>query len=159
MTIPVYNIETMPVITYPLVCTQEETKKYLGNIAITGAVFSDVNTVSVSDEQQNNLFTFWRDTCNYGTEPFMIPLPLFGEMIGEEYPALFVKFIGGVKSTKKSSLWENKFKLEVIAKTSYNLDNIGNIIVPTIDDFILDGQGNYLPSNEVLTSYKAIVWQ
>lgn len=159
MTIPVYDPSILPCITYPMVCTQEATRKYLGGIALTGKTYAEISTSSRSNEEQFALYSFWKDTCNHGLEPFLIPLPVFGEMASDKYPAMFVRFIGEIKSTKESSAWKNKFKLEVIATTRYTIDGVGSFVVATVDDLILDGQGNYVASNIELNSYKEIVWQ
>lgn len=159
MTIPVYNLNELPCITYPMVCTQESTKKYLGGSAITGKIYADINTISKSNEEQYALYSFWKDTCNHGLEPFLMPLPVFGEMASARFPAMFVRFMGDIKSTMKENVWENKFKLEVIATTRYNIDNVGSFVVTTVDDLILDGQGDYVATNIELNSYKEIIWQ
>lgn len=158
MTIPIYDKDTLPCILYPLVVRQEESMRFLGNRAITGATYIDLNLRPKTDAQENALYDFWKTTCNFGLEPFLIALPVHGRVIDEAHPDLLVQFVGDFTDTKERGKWTTKRKIKVIGTIDYTVDIDGNFIVTDLGEYTVSAGGDYIPTGNIINTYKEVIY-
>jgi len=149
-TIHVYDETILPCITFPLDNTHEKSKRYLGNKALSGEIYANINLLPKNDTEMKALYDFWKDDCNYGLNPFLIPLPIFGRTGDLEYPCLQVKFVEEIKSVKVDLHWTVKIKLKVLGNVYY--------IVDDVEDYIIDDSGNYVVTDIETNSFKEITY-
>jgi len=157
-TIPIYDEATLPCISFPLDNTHQATKRYLGGKAVSGEVYADINLFIKNDTEADALHDFWVADCNYGLEPFLIPLPVFGRETDTSDPALLVKFVGDAKDTKNAGYWTAKRKLRILGTIIYIIDDGGNFILDDVGDFVLGGDGSYVATGNEINSYKEVVY-
>ncbi|MFT7880718.1 MAG: hypothetical protein ABXS91_10030 [Sulfurimonas sp.] len=150
MTIPIYDESILPCITFPLENTHQETKRYLGGKAITGEAYASISLIAKDDNEAKALYDFWVTDCNYGLEPFLIPLPVFGRNADTSAPALLVKFIGDAKDTKVANHWTAKRKLKILGAIHYVIDDQGQFVVDDAGDYIITDSGEINTYKEVI---------
>jgi len=158
MAIPIYNIDTLPTITFPMKNTHVSTKKYLGGRAVTGEVEININLIANSNIELKALYDFWLTDCNYGLEPFVIPLPLFGSEPSLTNPTLLVKFISDIETEKVSSIWRANLKLEVFGTLDYIINDLGEFVVTDNGEYTLGDGGEYVPTGNVINSYREVFY-
>lgn len=159
MNTPIYDVSTLPCITYPMENKVEQTRKYLGGYAITGRTTATINVMAKSNAEEKALYDFWRTDCNYGLEPFLIPIPLFGdEVISPQAPTLLVKFKSDLKSTKESGRWKSSFEVEVFGLFIYIVDDQGNFVVDDTGEYKVLADGTYVPTGNVINSYRGVIY-
>lgn len=158
MTIPIYDPTVLPCIVDSINNTQKQTKKYLGGIAVTGAVNIDINIFANSDAELNALYSFWLNDCNYGTEPFLISLPVFGMPYALEAPDILVRFKGDFSADKDSVYWKSNIKLELMGTIDYIIDGNGNFIVSDTGEYTVSDNGSYIPTGNVINSYREVLY-
>lgn len=130
---PIYNTSILPCVTISMKNTQEETKQYLGRRAVTGDISITMNTFAKSDTEAYNLYRFWRFDCDYGSIPFFISLPIFGQ---ETTTAILVKFINNMVFNKEDVNWTNSIELELQNNIAYITDDLGNVLVTDTGEYI-----------------------
>ena len=158
MTIPTYQGAGLPRITFPFGNTQRASKRYLGGIAITGAVYLDVNITAVSDAEEKALYNFWKDDINYGLEPFLIAIPTFGDTVDADNPSLLVQFVSDLSSALDGNLWKTKIKLKVYGTIDYIVDDFGDFIVADTGEYIVTEGGDYIPTGNIINSYREVLY-
>lgn len=157
--IPIYDIATLPCITYPMDNVIEETKRYLGRYASTGTTSAGLNVIPSSDAQAKALYDFWRVTCNNGLEPFLIPLPLFGSTVANPAtPSILVKFKGALSMSKQDIAWTCKFDVEVYGLVIYVIDDQGNFVTSDQGEYAMTPDGNYAPTGNIINTYRGVVY-
>lgn len=156
MTIPVYDIATMPAIIYPMNNTHDETDLYLGNRAVTGKARADLTIKAKNDTAAAALYALWKDECNYGVEPFLVPLPFFGREMDTAVPSLLVRFDGPFAISKDSQIWNGGIKIVVIGTVDYIVDNLGDFIVSDLGEYTVNDAGDYVPTGNIIESYREI---
>jgi len=149
MSIPVYDPSIYPTIQHPFENEKESTKKYLGNRAITGETYAILDIFIINNTEAKTLYDFWKDDCNYGTTPFLAPLPLFGE--DYELPNILLKFIDNINMKKIDTHWNSSVKTKVIGSMVYVVEDTGKHLVTNSGIFLYTD----------ITSYqsKEITWQ
>lgn len=158
MTIPIYDTSTLPIISLPLKDTKTRTMRYLGNRGITGDIQADVELKASSDSQVAALYIFWKDECNYGLEPFIMPLPIFGRPTDVNAPDLLVMFTKESKDTKTQGQWSSKRTLKILGKVVYTINIDGDFILSDEGQFTLDDNGNYIALTSRLHTNKEIYY-
>lgn len=158
MTIPVYDTTTLPRITLPMKNKQKASKRYLGGVAITQAVYIDVNITALTHTEEKALKAFWDNDLKGGVEPFLVALPIFGEDISVEMPSLLVQFVGDKEDDYSGNLWKVKARLKVYGTIAYTVDNEGNFIVTDAGEFIVTAGGDYVPTGNIITSYREVLY-
>jgi len=158
MTIPIYDIATMPAIIYPIANDHEETEIYLGNRAVTGYVTADITLKARNDAHIALLYDFWLTDCNYGLEPFLVPLPLFGRPTNEELPSLLVRFKGKMSVSKDNSLWSSSLQLDIIGTIDYIIDDEDNFVVADTGEYTVTNNGDYVPTGNIINSYREVFY-
>lgn len=159
MTIPVYDIDTLPFISYPIKLKKGKSKKFLGGQAITGSTIISLTLLSKNDTQQKAFYDFWETECNSGTEPFLISFPLFGNTFDVYHPDLLVRFKSDYIADKENcSKWRQTIELELIGSIVYIVDNDGQFIVSDQGEFMIGDDGNYIPTGQPINSYKEIFY-
>lgn len=158
MTIPIYDINTMPCITYPMKNTQVQTKKYLGGKARTQQVDIVINIMAKSDAEMLALYTFWKTECNYGLEPFLLPLPIFGETFNPAAPHILAKFNGDISVDKTGAVWEASMNILVLGTIDYIIDDFGNFIVSDTGEYMVDANDNYVATGNIVNSYREVLY-
>jgi len=158
--IPIYNEATLPCLIYPMKNTQEPTKKYLGGKAISGRALATVNLVAESDAEMTALYEFFKTDCNYGLEPFLIPIPFFGADVEVETPAILVKQLGSLETDKtNSNKWKASLKLEILGDIDYVIDGEGNFVLSDSGDFVLSDSGDFVSTGNNVNSYREIFYE
>lgn len=158
MTIPTYDYNTLPKITLPMVNRQRASKRYLGGIAITGAVYIDVNITALTHAQARAFYEFWRDDINNGLEPFLVSLPVFGEATDYTKPTLLVQFIDDMTNSFDGNIWKSKQRLKVYGTIDYIIDANGDFIVSDTGEYIVTEGGDYVPTGNIITSYREVLY-
>ena len=153
MTIPIYDQVVLPKVVLPLKNTNESSTKYLGTRGITGMVYSDIILKSSTNSGVAALETFWRDECNYGLEPFIISLPIFG---ASSSVTLLVKFYDNLNDSKDKGVWTLKRKLVILGEVVYTIDDDGNFILSDEGQFILNDVGDYVALMSKINTNKEI---
>lgn len=157
MIIPIYDIATLPPIIYPMTNEQEETEIYLGGRAVTGYITADIKIKAKNDAQMEALYNFWVNDCNYGLEPFLIPLTMFGKADSITHPSLLMKFSGPITAETSGCLWNSSIKLDRIGTIDYVIDDQGNFIVSDLGEYtIVDGK--YVPTGLVINSFREVLY-
>lgn len=157
MTIPVYDLATLPPIIYPMENTQEETEVYLGGRAVTGYITADIKIKAKNDAQMEALYNFWVTDCNYGLEPFLVPLNMFGKTDDPDHPTLLMKFSGPISASTQGCLWNSSIKLDRIGTIDYIIDAQGQFVVSDLGEYtIVDGK--YVPTGLVINSYREVLY-
>ena len=150
MSIPEYDLTLLPAIEYPYQNEKEATTKYLGGRAVTGEEYATLNIFMVSNAEALALYTFWKVDCNYGTIPFLAPIPLFGEVYDKTMMTTMVQFIEDITADKIENHWKQGIKVKVLGTISYIVDDLG--------EYIVDDLGEYIVTDEVSNSNKEIVY-
>lgn len=160
MTIPIYDIttNTLPCITFPMKVTQEQTMRFLGGRAVTGGVYVELNMVSQTDAQEKALYDFWNTTLNGGLEPFLIALPIFGNVADAQHPDLLLQFIGDISDTKDSTEWTTKRRFKVLGTIDYIIDVNGDFIVSDTGEYTVTAGGDYIPTGNIINSYREVLY-
>jgi len=158
MTIPIYDKATLPCIQYPFVVRQEESKRFLGGRAITGATFLELNFLSKSDAEENALYNFWKTGCNYGLEPFLIALPIHGASVDEAHPDVLVQWVDDFTDTKEKGRWTTKRRVRVIGTIDYTIDEFGNFIVTDLGEYTVSPSGDYVPTGSIATIFREVLY-
>ncbi len=158
MIIPIYDPTLLPCITYPMKNTQVQTERYLGGRAVTGAVNIDISIMAKNNTELNALYNFWVNDCNYGLEPFLISLPIFGTTVIPEAPDLLVQFSGDFSADKESLLWRSKIRLELIGSIDYIIDGNGDFIVSDTGEYTVTEDGSYAPTGNIINSYREVLY-
>lgn len=129
MALPFYDETTLPCFNLPFENQHTRSKKYLGRKALTGKVYATLNFTVLNDDEMNALHEFWRVDCNYGTEPFVADIPLFGKNLTTEGELAFiVMWHDDFKPTKVDLHWTLKIRIRILAPIVYVLDDLGNYI-------------------------------
>lgn len=158
MIIPIYDALVLPCVTYPMKNTHKKTKKYLGGYAVTGAVKIDLDIIAKSDAEANALYNFWLTDCNYGLEPFLIALPVFGMATDITAPDILVKFSGDFSADKDDLSWKSNIKLELIGTIDYIIDGNGDFVVSNTGEYTVADNGSYVPTGNVINSYREVFY-
>tara|TARA_R110000772_G_scaffold5454_1_gene19453 strand:- start:2851 stop:3858 length:1008 start_codon:yes stop_codon:yes gene_type:complete len=144
MTIPYYNEDILPCISYPMSNSSEIPKRYLGSKAITHTPIVEIETIAKTGAEMSALHDFWELDCNYGLDPFVIGLPIFGDE-GDgslNFNYFLVRFMDDTKDVKDPMVWKSKRKMKVLAEVYVIVDDAGNIVV---------SDGGNLLQNAVIT--------
>lgn len=143
--IPIYDPISLPCISTPFSDTQVATSRYLGRKAFSNDVYADLKMTTDSNDEAYALELFWREECNYGLEPFIIHLPVFGIDTNID---LLVMFRGEIKDIKNEFIWNSSRSLKILGKIVYVVDGNGDFTLSQEGDFVLDEDSNYvaLPS-------------
>ena len=149
MIIPIYDETTLPVIIHPVDNERGESIRYFGSKAITNGIKAKINIFPKTDTQMAALYDFWETDCNYGLDPFIINIPVFGGAIGGE-TGLLVRFQGKLSSLKVSMRWQQGIDLEVLGNVIYVVDD-------SLNDVISDG-GALVISDGDYTATKYITY-
>ncbi len=139
--IPEWTFDKLPVIQYPFDNRQEVTKNYLGNRAISGQEYANINVFMENNAQAEALYKFWRDDCVFGTKQFLVPLPYNGVHYSRDIPNVLCEFIKELSAEKINNFWNEKIELKVI---EYNYV-LGNIVDDSSNQLV-DDAGNILVS-------------
>lgn len=139
--VPIYDDTVLPCLTYPFSNKQSFTKKFLGNRAYTGAVYANITLKSSEADKVSALYAFWRDDCNYGLEPFIFNMPIFGIPMGIDILVMFTKEL---KTTKNNTTWSSSMQLKVLGRAVYTEEVNGDFTLSDSGDFVLDVDGNYI---------------
>lgn len=158
MTIPIFNKTALPCIQYPMKVTQEQSMRFLGGRAITGGVYVEMSLLAKSDAEEKALYDFWKDSCNFGLEPFLIALPIFGNTFDEAHPDLLVQFVGDVSDNKEKGRWTTKRKLKVMGTLDYIIDVNGDFIVTSAGEYTVTAGGDYIPTGNIINTYREVVY-
>lgn len=160
MTIPVYDSTNgvLPAISFPMTNKRKATKRYLGGEAMTRPAEANLNIIARTDAQEEALDNFWRVDCNYGLEPFLISLPLFGQTADFAHPDILVRFVGDIEDSFDGHLWKTKRRLQILGSIDYTIDIDGNFIVADTGEYIVTENGDYVPTGNHITSYRELVY-
>lgn len=148
--IPVYDYTLLPCIEHPLENNREATTKYLGKRALTGQEYSTLNIFMVDDTEAIELYKFWKTDCKYGTIPFLVALPFFGETYDKELPTTLVRFMEDISNNKEDYLWKQSIKIEILGTVSYIQDDSLN--------YIVDDSGDKITTDSISNSNKEITY-
>jgi len=129
-----YDEALLPCITYPMENVHTKSKRYLGNVALTGKVYATINMVAKTDSDMDNLHIFWRVDCNYGLDPFIIAIPIFG--MPTSSLDILCQWVGDFTPTKVDTHWTIKQKLKILSPIQVVKDDVG--------DYVRDDNGNYI---------------
>lgn len=158
MTIPVYDITTLPAIIYPMTNEHEETTIYLGNRAVSGKIKAGLTIKARNDTATAALYDFWLTDCNYGLEPFLVPLPVFGRPTNDADPSLLVRFAGPLALSKDGQIWNgSSIKVDIIGTIDYVIDDFGNFIVSDLGEYTV-ADSDYVPTGNVINSYREVFY-
>lgn len=152
--IPEYDFNVLPCIEFPYSNEQEVTKKYLGGRALTGQEYATLNMFSVDDTKAKALYEFWRDDCNYGTDPFLAPIPMHGAEHSKYVPNALCEFTEDILSNKEDVHWKQSIKLKVIEyseNTYIIVDDSGNLMVDDSDNVLASTSTPISNSNKEIT--------
>lgn len=158
MTIPIYDTSTLPCITFPMKVTQEQSMRFLGGRAITGGVYVELSMIARTDAEENALYNFWATDCNFGLEPFLISLPIFGGVTDALHPDLLLQFIGDISDTKDSTEWTTKRRFKVLGTIDYIIDVNGDFIVSDTGEYTVTAGGDYIPTGNIINSYREVLY-
>lgn len=129
MSIAYYDETVLPCFTLPMENVHTRSKKYLGRKALTGKVYATLNFTILSDAEMDALHIFWRHTCNYGTEPFVATLPIFGMRKETGYDVAFIcMWHDDFKPNKVDLHWTLSIKIRLLARVEWVTDDAGNYI-------------------------------
>jgi len=142
----------------PFVVRQEESMRFLGGRAITGATFIELNLRAKSDAQENALYSFWKNDCNYGLEPFLIALPIHGAAVDEAHPDVLVQWVDDFTDTKERGKWTTKRRIRVIGTIDYTIDVDGNFIVTANGEYTVSESGDYVPTGSIATIFREVLY-
>ncbi|MDD5359496.1 MAG: hypothetical protein PHI79_08110 [Sulfurovaceae bacterium] len=137
MTIPIWNA-SLPRIVFPIKSGQESSKRYFGKKAITRGATAIMEIAGVTNSTATALYDFWKNDCNYGLDPFLIPLPFFGQEIDTEKPNLLVQFVGTLEINGEI-IWTSSINLTVLGTIQYVVDDETKdfIINDETSDFVI----------------------
>lgn len=158
MTIPIYDQTTLPCLSLPMKNTHGETARYLGNRAVTGDISLTVKVIPKSDIEAKALYDFWATDCNFGLEPFLAPIPIFGNTVDKEFPKMLVQFYGHFSMDKNSVIWGTELKLKLIGTIDYVVDGLGDFIVSDAGEYTVTANGDYVPTGNTINSYREVVY-
>lgn len=149
MTYIEYDIATLPKIVKPFKSTQEATTRHLGNRALTGEEYAELNLFAETDAQVAALYEFWKTTLNYGTLPFLAPVPQFGLDYVDERPSTVLKFMEDLELTLSAdTAWRTAFRVKVVGTVQYLVDDAGA--------YLVNDAGQFLRTDSVSNSNKEI---
>ena len=159
-TLPIYLETTLPCLVYPMDNEHEPTVRGLGGKATVGRSLASVNYTAESDAEIAALEAFLNTECNYGLDPFLIPIPFFGEAVTVATPAILVQLRGGVKAAKpKFTMWTGSLSLEVLGKIDYTIEAGGDFTLHATGDFTFDVDGNLVSTGlTTINSYREIFY-
>ena len=147
MIIPIYDETALPVIIHPVDNERGETVRYFGSKAITDGIKAKINIFPKTDTQMAALYDFWETDCNYGLDPFIINIPVFGGAIGGE-TGLLVRFQGKLSSSKVSVRWQQGIDLEVLGNVIYVVDDALNDVISDGGDLVVS-DGDYIATKYI----------
>ena len=136
MSYPIYNLNILPAITLPYKDKREVSKKYLGGRALTGEVYLDFDVFMESNTERKALYDFWKNDCNYGTQPFLIPLPLFGETYDKDRPNVLALFTKEIEANKQDIHWTATTSVKAVGTIEYIQDDSSAYITDDSGAFI-----------------------
>jgi len=148
--IPIYDFDILPTIEHPFESKRELTTKYLGKRALTGQEYSTLNVFMVDDDEAIELYKFWKDDCSFGTIPFLVALPFFGETYDKDFPTTLVKFTEDISNNKEDYHWKQGINVKVVGEVDYIQDDSLN--------YIVDDSGGYITTDSVSNSNKEITY-
>ena len=152
--IPIYDEDVLPKAILPLTDTRELPSRYIGGRRVTMGMSTKVKLQSTNNDEVVALEEFWRTSCNYGLEPFIMKLPVFGRGTSVD---LLVKFVGDISDTVEGFVWNSTRSLDILGELSYNTDSIGYFILDTLGHFTFDAAGNYIAVMGNVHIFKEIV--
>lgn len=158
MTIPIYNIDVLPCIVHPMKNTHQKSKKYLGGVAVVGNMEATIKVKAKNNTEMSALYDFWRYECNYGLEPFLMPLPLFGSTYNPDYPDILVQFDDALSADKNNITWTSSIKIKVLGTIDYIVDDQNNFIVSDTGEYTVDASGNYVATGNIVDTYRKVVY-
>ncbi len=135
---PIYDFDILPAITLPFGSSKEATRKYLGGRALTGEEYMTLDIFMIDNTEALALYNFWETDCNYGTTPFLVALPLFGETYDKAYPTTMVQFYEDITAEKIDIHWKQSIKVKVLGTINYIQDDSLNYIVDDSGELIID---------------------
>jgi len=150
MAIPFYDETNLPCITFPMENVHSQSKRYLSNKALTGKVYATMNIIAKTDADMNALHTFWRVDCNYGLEPFILSVPLFG--MSPSSVEFLTQFLGDFVVTKVDNHWTAKIKVAIKTPMMFVKDDAGERITDDNGDYIFTDSSLH-PSTDNIISY------
>jgi len=124
MIYPVYDIELLPCIKSEAQYLQERTRKFLGGETLVGDKYITINITSDELDKVQALYYLWETSCNFGVEPFVITVNLFGEPTN-----CVVKFVEDLVMNVSDLEYNSTIKLEFIDEIFYLVDDAGAYIV------------------------------
>jgi len=153
-TIPIYDPATITPLRYPMANTHEGVTYYLGGKALVERATATVNLKPRNNAEALALYTFWRDTCNFGIDPFLICLPIFGREDSQTTPQTLVRFEPGLTMNKVSLMWNASINLEVLGQID---DVTGDFIIDDLtSDYIIDADNNFIATGNNINSYRGV---
>lgn len=153
-TIPIYDETILPCITYPMINKRKVSKRYLGNKGISGETYATVQLIAKTDSELAALTDFWLIDCNYGLEPFLIKLPMFGQEV--TMPSILVKFIGDTSDSKNDDgTWRLTRELKILGNIVYIIDDNGDFITDDSGDFTITDDGDFI-STENINTFRSV---
>lgn len=158
MTIPIYDTTTLPCIIHPMKNTHKKSKKYLGGIAVVNEIEASIKVKGKNNTEIDALYSFWRHECNYGLEPFLMPLPLFGSGYDAEFPHVLVQFDDDLSVDKNNFTWTSSIKIKVLGTIDYIVDDQGNFVVSDTGEYTVDANGNYVATGNIVDTYRKVVY-
>ena len=139
-TLPIYDdTGLLPCLTFTFKSTHEESKRYLGNQALAGDMYAYINIKPKTDEEMEALYSFWKDDCNYGLEPFILKIPVFGfNRDGTMSAGYVVKFLEDLNSVNTTGeVWEiRNQKLKLFGRVVYITDDSGTVLFDDSSELI-----------------------
>ncbi len=160
MTIPIYDSlnGTLPAISFPMKNKRKATKRYLGGEAMTRPAETTLSIIAKNDAQESAIDDFWRVDCNYGLEPFLIALPIFGKATDFTKPEILVRFVGDIEDSFDGHLWVTKRRIQILGSLDYIVDVNGDFIVSDTGEYIVTENGDYVPTGNHITSYRELTY-
>lgn len=148
MALAVFDETVLPCMNLPFENVHSRSKKYLGKKALTGKVYATLSFTAINDAEMRALHDFWRIDCNYGTEPFVLPAPLFGKAVSA------VNFIAiwydDFKPTKVDIHWTLKIRVRILAPIIWVYDDAGNHVTNDNGDWIYTDESLHTSADNVI---------
>ena len=133
--------------------TQKETKRYLGGVAMSSEIYATLDYQAKSDQELNALYLFWRDSCNYGLEPFLMSIPFFGINLVQD--SVLVKFRGDFVTAKNNDTWGNQLEIQILGTVIYIIDDNQDMILDDAGDFIWH-DGDLIATGNQINTYREV---
>lgn len=116
---PIYDESFLPKLILPLNVTLNNGNRYLGGRVLNDYIKATVPYIAETNEKLNNLYSFWKDTLDYGSKMFIIKADILGLREEGSYELLFTwdKGFNGNKNggeiTRGSLNLTLKYKLDL----------------------------------------------